>query len=309
MELKSARKSPFGTRKSGSRVRETKGTRVFNVVNIIILSLFTLIIVVPLWNIVISSFASSGSLNSGNFIFWPQQLSLDNYRAVFRDPGLWRSFFISFAKTGVGVITHTLFCAIVAYPLSKRLLRGRKLYSTMGIITMFFSGGMIPTYLLIKSLGMLDTFWVYIIPSLFSYYDVIILMNFFRQVPDSLEESAKIDGASDYKVFWSIILPLSKPALATIALFNGVWQWNDFMTTKLYVTNEGLYPLQMRLYDIIVQAQAASTTGLKAQVAISTTSRGVQLATIMITILPILILYPFVQRYFVSGTMLGAVKE
>ncbi|KRM27310.1 hypothetical protein FC91_GL002655 [Schleiferilactobacillus harbinensis DSM 16991] len=194
MELKSARKSPFGTRKSGSRVRETKGTRVFNVVNIIILSLFTLIIVVPLWNIVISSFASSTALSNGNFIFWPQQLSLDNYRAVFRDPGLWRSFFISFAKTAVGVITHTLFCAIVAYPLSKRRLRGRKLYSTMGIITMFFSGGMIPTYLLIKSLGMLDTFWVYIIPSLFSYYDVIILMNFFRQVPDSLEESAKIDG-------------------------------------------------------------------------------------------------------------------
>ncbi|MCI2177545.1 MAG: carbohydrate ABC transporter permease, partial [Bifidobacterium psychraerophilum] len=140
------------------------------------------------------------------------------------------------------------------------------------------------------------------------YYDVIILMNFFRQVPASLEESAKIDGASEWRIFRSVILPLSKPALATIALFHGVAQWNDFMTTKLYITNENLYPLQMRLYDIIVRSQAASDMGNVGQVVLDTTSRGVRLATIMITIAPILVLYPFVQRYFVGGTMLGAVK-
>ncbi|MFD1432680.1 carbohydrate ABC transporter permease [Lacticaseibacillus yichunensis] len=290
-----------------SRVKH--GSRTFNIINATILLIFTVIIIVPMWNILISSFATSDALSNGNFIFWPKSLSLDNYRAVFQDSGIWQSFFISVLKTAVGVVAHTLFCAIVAYPLSKRSLKGRKLYSAMGIVTMFFSGGMIPTYLLIKSLGLLDSFWVYIIPALFSYYDVVILMNFFRQVPESLEESARIDGASDWRVFFSIILPLSKPSLATIALFHGVWQWNDFMTTKLYVTNESLYPLQMRLYNLIVQSQAASTTGLKAAVAINTTSRGVQLATIMITIVPILILYPFVQRYFVSGTMLGAVKE
>ncbi|MFD1430637.1 carbohydrate ABC transporter permease [Lacticaseibacillus mingshuiensis] len=290
-----------------SRVKH--GSRTFNIINATILLIFTVIIIVPMWNILISSFATSDALSNGNFIFWPKSLSLDNYRAVFQDSGIWQSFFISVLKTAVGVVAHTLFCAIVAYPLSKRYLKGRKLYSAMGIVTMFFSGGMIPTYLLIKSLGLLDSFWVYIIPALFSYYDVVILMNFFRQVPESLEESARIDGASDWRVFFSIILPLSKPSLATIALFHGVWQWNDFMTTKLYVTNESLYPLQMRLYNLIVQSQAASTTGLKAAVAINTTSRGVQLATIMITIVPILILYPFVQRYFVSGTMLGAVKE
>ncbi|MCI1890689.1 MAG: carbohydrate ABC transporter permease [Schleiferilactobacillus harbinensis] len=282
---------------------------IFNIVNVSLLTLFTLIIVIPIWNIVVSSFASADALNSGGFILWPKSFSLDNYRTVLNDSSLWQAFFISVAKTAIGAFTHTLFCAIVAYPLSKRLLRGRSLYSTMGIITMFFDGGMIPTYLLIKSLGMLDSFWVYIIPSMFSYYDVVILMNFFHQVPDSLEESAKMDGASDWKVFFTIILPLSKPALATIALFDGMGQWNDFMTTKLYVTNESLYPLQMRLYDIIVKAQAATANGLKAQIAINTTSRGIQLATIMITIIPILVLYPFIQRYFVSGTMLGAVKE
>ena len=133
---------------------------------------------------------------------------------------------------------------------------------------------MIPTYLLIKSLNLLNTFWVYIIPALLSYYDVIILMNFFRDVPTSLEESAKIDGASDWGVFLKIFMPLSKPALATIALFHGVWQWNDFMTTKLYVTERALYPLQMKLYEIITQSQAASQQGLNAAVEISTTSKG-----------------------------------
>lgn len=280
----------------------------FNVVNTVLLVLFTMLIVIPIWNIVISSFASNDALNEGGFVFWPKQLSLDNYKAVFQDDNLWRAMLISVLKTGVGVVTHTMFCAIFAYPLSKRYLKGRKFYSAMGIITMFFGGGMIPTYLLMRSLGLLDSFWVYIIPMLFSYYDVVILMNFFRQIPASLEESARIDGASEWRTFVSIVLPLSKPALATIALFNGVFQWNDFMTTKLYINNEALYPLQMRLYNIIVQSQAASDIGF-GQVVLDSSSRGLRLATIMITIAPILILYPFVQRFFVSGTMLGAVKE
>ncbi|WP_261806289.1 carbohydrate ABC transporter permease [Lapidilactobacillus luobeiensis] len=288
------------------KVKKTKGDRVFDVINVVIMTLFSLIIILPMWNIVISSFAAK---NSGNFIFWPNKLSMANYIRVFSDNSLWNAMFISVAKTLVGVLLHLMLCSIVAYALSKRNLRGRGLYASMGIITMFFSGGMIPTYLLIKSLGLLNTFWVYIIPSMFSYYDIVILMNFFRDIPDSLEESAKIDGANDWLVFFKIILPLSKPAMATIGLFHGVWQWNDFMTAKLYVTNEALYPLQMRLYDIIVQSQAAATAGLNAQVTIATTSKGVQLATIVVTMLPILVLYPFLQKYFVTGTMLGAVKE
>lgn len=283
-------------------------SRTFNAVNIVLLTIFTLLIAIPVWNIIISSFASTSALSEGGFVFWPDELSLDNYRSVFQDTGLWHSMLISVLKTAVGIATHTLFCAVFAYPLSKRYLKGRKLYSAMGIVTMFFSGGMIPTYLLMKSLGLLDTFWVYIIPMLFSYYDVVILMNFFRQIPPSLEESSRIDGASEWRTFFSIILPLSKPALATIALFNGVYQWNDFMTTKLYINDEALYPLQMRLYNMIVQAQASSEMGV-GQLVLDTSSRGMRLATIMITIAPILILYPFVQRYFVSGTMMGAVKE
>lgn len=290
-------------------MRRDWDSRVFDTINITCLSIILIVILVPLWNVVISSFSSSKALAEGGFIFWPSELSLENYRAVFRDNSIGQSFFISIAKTAIGVVTHVLFCAMVAYGLSKNNVRGRKFYVTMGVITMFFSGGMIPTYLLIKSLGLLNSFWVYIIPALLSFYDVIILMNFFRNVPSSLEESAKIDGAGDWRVFLSIFIPLSMPAMATIAMFNGVSQWNDFMTTKLYITNEALYPLQMKLYEIIVQSQTQSMQNIGGSVIIETTTKGVQLATIVITTLPIVVIYPLLQRYFISGMMLGAVKE
>ncbi|WP_084411461.1 carbohydrate ABC transporter permease [Paenibacillus glacialis] len=289
--------------------KEDLDSRIFNTINIILLFIFTVIIVVPLWNVIISSFSSGKSLAEGGFIFWPKEFSLENYRAVFQDESILQSFFISISKTFIGVVTHVFFCAMVGYGLSKRYIRGRKLYVAMGVITMFFSGGMIPTYLLIKSLGLLDSFWVYIIPALYSFYDVIILMNFFRNVPDSLEESAKIDGAGDWRVFLKIFIPLSMPAMATIALFNGVGQWNDFMTTKLYITDQALYPLQMKLYEIIVQSQTQSMQNIGGSAIIETTTKGVQLATIVITTLPIVVIYPILQRYFISGMMLGAVKE
>jgi len=222
---------------------------------------------------------------------------------------MWTAFCVSVLKTVLGVMTHVFFCSMVAYGLSKRYLRGRKVYTILGIITLFFSGGMIPTYLLMKDLHLLNNFWVYIIPQLFSYYDVIILMNFFRQLPDSLEEAAIIDGAGAWRILLTIIMPLSKPALATIALFNGVYQWNDFMTAKLYITTKRtLYPLQMKLYEIIVQQQAATMNNI-GNFVVQTTSKGIQLATIVVTTVPILVIYPLLQKHFVSGMMLGSVKE
>ncbi|MDH6370196.1 ABC transporter permease [Paenibacillus sp. VTT E-133280] len=289
--------------------KEDLDSRIFNTINIILLCICTVIIVVPLWNVVISSLSSGKALAEGGFIFWSPEFSLENYRAVLKDETIGLAFLVSLAKTFIGVITHVFFCAMIGYGLSKKYIRGRKLYVAMGVITMFFSGGMIPTYLLIKSLGLLNSFWVYIIPALFSYYDVVILMNFFRNVPDSLEESAKIDGAGDWRIFLKIFIPLSMPAMATIALFNGVGQWNDFMTTKLYITDQALYPLQMKLYEIIVQSQTQSMQNVGGSAIIETTTKGVQLATIVITTLPIVVMYPILQRYFISGMMMGAVKE
>ncbi len=279
---------------------------VFSLVNAGILILFTIIIAVPIWNVVVSSFASSQSLARGDFIFLPEEFTLNNYRTVFKDESILRAFFISVLKTFVGIFAHVFFTAFFAYPLSKHYLKGRKVYSAIGIGTMFFSGGMVPTYLLIKNLGLLDSFWVYIIPTMFTYYASIILMNFFRDIPDSFEESAMLDGASHWQIFTRIYLPLSKPALATIAMWHAVYQWNDFFAAKLYISDKKLYPLQMKLYEIIVESQNIKDFSPGA---VMTTTKGVQLATIVVTALPIVIIYPLFQRYFISGAMKGGVKQ
>lgn len=283
--------------------------RFFNVVNITLLSLFTIIIIFPIWNIVVQSFSTVDSLADSGLRIWPKEFSFESYRLVFNDQTIWRSFWISILKTTIGVVTHVFFTAMVAYGMSKSNLLGRNIYTALGIGTLFFSGGIIPTYLLIRALGLLDNFWVYIIPSLFSYYDMIIMMNFFREIPKALEESAKIDGAGVWRVFLQIILPLSAPVLATIALFNGVFQWNDYITARLYINNEALYPIQMKLFEIIVQQEAANMQDLTTSVVVPTTAKSVQLATIVIATTPIVMVYPFLQKYFMSGIMLGAVKE
>lgn len=288
---------------------KNKEDRIFNIVNITFLSLFTIVIFYPIWNIVVQSFSSLDSLADVGMRIWPAEFSFDSYKLVFSDSTIWKAFIISVLKTVIGVLTHVLFTAMVAYGMSKNNLLGRDIYTALGVGTLFFSGGIVPTYLLIKSLGLLDSFWVYIIPSLFSYYDMIILMNFFREIPKSLEESAKIDGAGVWKVFIRIVLPLSMPVLATIALFNGVYQWNDYITARIYISNEDLYPIQMKLFEIIVQQEAANMKNLTTSVIIPTTSQSVQLATIVIATVPIVLVYPFLQKYFMSGIMVGAVKE
>lgn len=283
--------------------------KIFDVLNVSIMFLIMLIIIIPIWSIVVDSFSASGTTSATTGFRWlPLEFSLENYKAVLSDDSIWLAFAISIAKTVIGVVTHVFFTAMVAYGMSKNYLMGRKFYTALGIGTMFFSGGMIPIFLLIKSLGLLNTFWVYIIPALFSYYDMIIIMNFFRELPTSLEESATIDGAGVLTVFMKIYLPLSKPVICTIALFNGVYQWNDYMAAKLYVTNESLYPIQMKLYQVIVQSQAQSMQSVGTAV-IPTSTQSIQLATIVLATVPIVMVYPFLQKHFMAGMMLGAVKE
>lgn len=286
----------------------SKDEKIFNLVNIIFMVFFVAIIALPLWNIVALSFNDATDSTRGGIYFWPRIFSLESYFTVFEDDAIYRAFIISVAKTFIGVILHTIFTSIVAYGMSRRDLVGRKIYMNMGILTMFVSGGMIPTFLLFKQLGLLNNFWVYILPVLFSFYDMVILMNFFRSIPYSLEESAEIDGANPFTIFTRIILPLSLPVLATIALFHGVYQWNDYMTANIYVDNRDLYPLQMLLYRIVSQnLSPAVATG--ANVVRNTTSQSLQLATMVVTTVPVVIIYPFLQKYFIQGMTLGSVKE
>lgn len=305
METTTLKNRNLQTSRPSRKITDEKISYIFSVV---LLTLFTIIIIYPIWNIVVKSFSTPETISKVGLGLWPKEFTIESYRRVLSDPSIWNAFMISVLKTVIGVVTHVFFTAMVAYGMSKSNLIGRKFYTALGIGTLFFSGGMIPTYLLFRSLGLLDTFWVYILPQLFSYYDMLILMNFFREIPISLEESAKIDGAGYWTIFLKIILPLSLPVLATIAMFNGVFQWNDFMTAKLFVNNEALYPLQMKLYEIIVQNQAAAGMA-NTSVVISTTPQTIQMATIVISTLPIVLVYPFLQKYFIKGMTLGAVKE
>jgi putative aldouronate transport system permease protein len=198
---------------------------------------------------------------------------------------------------------------MVAYAYSRKDLIGRKYYMIVGMITMFFGGGLIPTYLLIRNLGLLDSFLVYILPAMFSFFNVIIMMSFFRELPEALDEAAQLDGANDLTIFVRIVLPISMPVIATIALFNGVGQWNDYFTGMIYINNPDLQPIQTYLYRVIAQSSgnqiAAAASGV---VASTVTSQSVKLATMVVTTLPIVLVYPFLQKYFVKGLTIGSVK-
>lgn len=273
--------------------------------------LICFLMIYPIWYVIVNSFSQGTEVLKGGIYWWPRGFCLENYEAVFKNKEIFTSFGITVLKTVVGTVTSVLFTAMVAYGLSKTYLVGRKFFMVFGIITMFFSGGLIPYFLLIKSLGMLDSFWVYIIPSLFSFYNAIIFMTFFRNIPTELEESAKIDGANDFLIFARIILPVSMPVIATIALFNGVGQWNDYFTGVIYITNEQwLTPIQTFLYKIISESSSSRiVANMPASVRNSmVTSTTVKYATMVVTTFPIICVYPFLQKYFVQGIMIGSVK-
>ncbi|MGO2696679.1 carbohydrate ABC transporter permease [Bavariicoccus seileri] len=286
----------------------SKDEKVFNVINVIFMVFFVSIIALPLWNIIALSFNDATDAIRGGIYFWPRKFSLESYLTVFEDSAIYSAFVISVLKTVIGVCLHTFVTAIVAYGISRKDLIGRNFYMRMGIMTMFVSGGMIPTFLIFKQLGLLNNFMVYILPVLFSFYDMVIMMNFFRSIPYSLEESAMMDGANPLTVFIKIVLPLSLPVIATIALFHGVFQWNDYMTANIYVDDRTLYPLQMLLFRIVSEnLSPAVATGTN--VVRSTTSQSLQLATMVVTTVPVVIIYPFLQKYFIQGMTLGSVKE
>ncbi|GIW48799.1 MAG: ABC transporter permease [Caloramator sp.] len=290
--------------------RRTTGEKVFDTINVLIMLIICFLTLYPIWYVIVNSFNDGMDAMRGGIYWWPRKFSLDSYRAVFSSPGILKAMWITVAKTVIGTIVHVFFTAMVAYALSKKDLIGRKFYMTLGTITLFFGGGLIPYYLLLKNLGFLDKFIVYIIPAMFSFYDAIIFMAFFREIPSSLEEAARIDGANDFVIFLKVILPVSLPVIATIALFHGVYQWNDYFTGMIFINNPDLQPIQTFLYRIV--AQAGSNTAMQSApggiVTRTVTSQSIKLATMVVTTFPIVCVYPFLQKYFVKGMMIGSVK-
>ncbi|MEC0308447.1 hypothetical protein PAEVO_47120 [Paenibacillus sp. GM2FR] len=289
--------------------RRTKGEAFFDIFNNFGMLIVCFLTIYPIWYVLVNAFNDGQDAMRGGIYWWPRMFSLENFSAVFQSSGIMTAMGITVAKTVIGVFIHVLFTAMVAYAFSRKGLIGGKFYILLGTVTMFFGGGLIPTYLLIKDLNMLDSFLVYIIPAMFSFFDLIIFMTFFREIPDGLEEAAKIDGANDWSIFLRVVLPVSMPVIATIALFHGVFQWNDYFTGVIYINNTDLQPIQTYLYKVVAQS---SSNQMMAQVpggvAKTVTSQSIKMATMVVTTAPIVFVYPFLQRYFVKGMMIGSIK-
>jgi putative aldouronate transport system permease protein len=292
-----------------STKRQTASDAVFDVVNNVIMLCICFITLYPIWYVIVNAFNDGSDAMRGGIYWWPRQFSLESFRAVFNSSGIMIAMGVTVAKTVVGTVVHVFFTAMVAYAVSRKELIGRQLYMVIGTITMIFGGGLIPYYLLIRDLGLLDSFWVYIIPAMFSFFDLIIFLTFFREIPEALEEAAKIDGANDFRIFWSVIIPSSMPVIATIALFHGVYQWNDYFTGMIYINDTDMQPIQTYLYRVVAQSSSNQMlAAMPSGVAVTVTSQSLKLATMVVTTAPIVFVYPFLQKYFVKGFMLGAIK-
>ncbi|MMZ60679.1 L-arabinose transport system permease protein AraQ [compost metagenome] len=270
----------------------------------------------PFLNAIVISLNEGLDTSKGGITLWPREFTWENYSVVFQDERLMSGFFVSVLRTVIGTVTAILATAIFSYGMSRRELMGRKYYMIICIITMYFGGGLIPTFLLIRELGLMNSFWVYIIPSLISVWNMIIFRTFFQGLPAGLEESAKIDGCGNWGTLFRVVLPLSGPVIATLALFTAVGHWNEWFLASIYISDEKLLPIQTILKQIlasnIVSEQTASMDAAALahlQKAKTITSKSLSMATMMVATLPIVLVYPFVQKYFVKGVLVGSLKE
>ncbi|RJE84671.1 carbohydrate ABC transporter permease [Paenibacillus sp. 1011MAR3C5] len=268
----------------------------------------------PFWNALVVSFNEGMDTSRGGVTFWPRVFTWDNYDVVFQDDKLINGFLISFYRTIVGTIASTLMTAILAYGMTRSYLMARKFYMVFFVFTMYFGGGLIPTFLLIRALGLMDNFLVFIIPGLISVWNMIIFRTFFKGLPAGLEESAQVDGCSTWGIFFRIILPLSGPVIATLGLFTAIAHWNDWFVPSIYISNPDLLPVQTILRRLL-NSNIIELSGLpndvisKINSARTFTSKSLTSATMMVVTIPIIIVYPFVQKYFVKGVLVGSLKE
>lgn len=292
--------------------RLTGEDRIVNIVNYVLLTLIGIITLYPFYYTVICSFSDGMDLMKGGVYLWPRVFSLASYRLFLGDAAWQSAFMMSVARTVVGTLFSVTITTLFSYGLSRRELIFRKGYTFMVIVTMYFSGGLIPFYVLLRNLSLLNTFWVYVIPGMVNTFFTITGINFMRSIPESMLEAARIDGAKEIRIFAQIVLPTSLPFLATLALFSAVGQWNSWLDSAYYVRDKELHTLAYKMMTTINKVLATSAeAGTAGQIstANTTTNFTVQATAMVISMVPILCIYPFLQKYFVQGMMLGAVKE
>ncbi len=278
-----------------------------NVVIGSILIVFAFFTFMPFYYVVLTSISNPDLIRNGELLLWPKGFDLNAYSIILNNERFITAFSNTIVRTVLGIVINLTLQLSFAYALSKAYLPGRKFFMLFMIITMLFNGGIIPTYLIVKGTGLIDTVWALIIPAAISTWNVILLRSFFENVPASMEESAKMDGANDFTIFTKIYIPLSTASIATIGLFIAVHHWNTYMDAVIYINSADKQVLQIFLRDMVVQMEMASLLG-DTGVLSKTSSLSVRTASIFLVSLPIIIVYPFIQRFFVKGVMLGAVK-
>lgn len=283
---------------------------LFDSANVILLCLLSIMTLYPFLYVLFASISTPAEfVQHRGILLWPKGFSLDSYRMVFENPNIIRSYLNTIFYVVVGTTLNILMTALGAYGLSRKNVMWKGAIMMLIVMTMFFDGGLIPKYLLVKNMGLLDTYWALIIPSAMTTWNLIIMRTAFQGVPDALEESARIDGATDWTILFRIIIPLSLPVIAVMVLFYGVWHWNKWFDALIYLRDRDLFPLQLILREILIQNDTSSmmtSVGGGDRMPVGET---IKYATIMVATLPILFLYPFLQKYFVKGVMIGAIKE
>ncbi|MFD0716078.1 carbohydrate ABC transporter permease [Paenibacillus sp. GCM10027626] len=287
----------------------TLSARIFDGFNYLLLVLFALCSIIPFLYIIGGSFATEAELSTRGFFLIPTEYSLNAYKYIFTSNTLIRSIMVSIYVTAVGTVVNLFFTVTMAYPLARRTLHGRNTILNLVVFSMLFSGGLIPTFLIVKSLGLLDTYWALMLPGAISAFNLIIVKNFFQELPPGLEESARIDGCTEVGVLWKIVLPLSKPVLATFGMFYAVGHWNNFFTALLYVNSPEKWPLQVLLRQIVLLSQGSLGDSTQMDHLFEQPpEQAVKMAAIVVGTVPILLVYPFLQKHFAKGILLGSVK-
>ena len=297
--------------KRHKKITRTPGEWVLDIVKVVFLAFVVVVTVYPFWNIFIISINDATDAIRGGLYFLPRKLSLSSYEEILGRSTFLASIKVSVGRTLIGTPIAVLVTAMLAYPLSRKDLVGRKFWNLLFVFTMYFGGGLVPYYMVLKGIHMLNTFWVFIFPMMMSVYNMILIRSYIESMPDSLFEAAKIDGANDLVVFVKMVIPLSKPILMTVALFVAINQWNSWFDAYLYTSDQALKPMQSILVEILNQYQTGASTSQamsNAKAGVTVTPDSIRMAATMVATLPIIMVYPFVQKYFVKGIMLGAVK-
>ena len=296
------------------KIKSSAADKTVSIVTYVVVIALCLLILLPCLNVLALSFNDGKDAARGGVYFWPRIWTLQNYREVFQDGSLVNAYKITIARTVIGTLMSLIVTSFAAFALNQTELPGRKIITFLITFTMLFGGGTIPTYIQYNELGLLDTFWVYVIPSLVSVTYLIMMRSFFDGLPYALQEAAKLDGCGYFGIFFRIMLPLSKPVLAVVGLYTAVNHWNDWFAGAFYMTSDKLWPVQTVLQQMLSRAMSASSQqidNVSAAIAASksaVTTDSLKMAAVVITTVPILCVYPFVQKYFAKGTLIGAIK-